>query len=387
MVEQTFDLIPLPSLPVGTDVMLTVVIQATNIGDASLPTTVVAEVVEGSMFAIEILDNDYTSSAITHNTDVISVPRSGNGNTFDASFPLDIISIDLNNVLAFDLTEIEGFIELEFDGSDGEEELFSVAGVTELVSNGSADTEFITEVSTSSSPVTQDPPTTENVFYRIEAITEINGETESAMDTTGRLIALWAGVLENTRRSGILDVGGDDWATAQTYDWVANNLNLLSGFVGDISGEHGKDIDHKTHRDGRDIDFRQYGSVYMGSGRTIFALAEADAITVISGAADALTRLTTFVEDQRTGISNLVANSGVDFLWGPHGEARSGLPSGWLNSLIRDGVIPSTVPATLGNPNPAPLVDIGGGIGNVSTNYINRTQDDHNDHYHVRILQ
>ena len=142
----------------------------------------------------------------------------------------------------------------------GDEQIFIQDGIGGPVTAGGQAGTFRTNVAFTSpnppSPVSVNPPSVRNVQYEVELTATVDEESVSDTATSGRFIALYAGALDNVPASTGVDSGGDDWATVQTIEWLDANVGLLGPFVGDISGEHGRNIKHVTHKDGRDIDFR-----------------------------------------------------------------------------------------------------------------------------------
>lgn len=381
LIEETIDLPEIPNASDTEQRTLTLRIVARNVGDALFPTTVTAELAPGPAFTIVARrtpsGNVYFSSAGSQTVGYVSIPDSGDRNRDDVRVPFRLEAGDEPDAVTLDdFTSIVGTIVL----GTAENEIFSDTAIGgSAFQRGDTANDFQAQVGfVAPNPASvvdvPDRPGDDRVAYRLGVEATVDGETASASATTNRLVPFFAGVLEGEARSGNPDLGGDDWATGTTFRWVLDNRALLGPAIGDISGEHGRNIGHTTHRRGNDIDFRQYGGV--GGGAAIYQDARDDAVAAIGGDADRLAEITAFVETQRAGIENLLANDAVDFLYGPYGEAFGVLPEGWLDSLIQTGQI-------LDGPGNV-LLDIGGSL-NAQGSYIPRTQNDHNDHYHVRI--
>ncbi|MES2077100.1 MAG: hypothetical protein V4462_15925 [Pseudomonadota bacterium] len=103
------------------------------------------------------------------------------------------------------------------------------------------------------SPVDSAPPSSKSIQYRF-TISGLNSEGGQISDEKidSEKIPLWHSPL-NISRFGTRDLGGDDWCTKETYEWISSNAELLAP-INDVSGEHGKDLGHKTHAKGTDID-------------------------------------------------------------------------------------------------------------------------------------
>jgi murein endopeptidase len=63
---------------------------------------------------------------------------------------------------------------------------------------------------------------------------------------------------------GTIDIGGDDWASRGAYNWLAANKNLITR-INDISGEHGRNIGHSSHKHGTDIDMFHFYTFQKGA--------------------------------------------------------------------------------------------------------------------------
>lgn len=359
---------------------------ATNIGDGILPTTVDGTVSASAGLDLEWVNVFRTSPSTSVPKTVISIPDSGKKNTYSVLLSWAAKNAESGAAVPrSDFGDINAKIQLGSGGA--KDDIFTHNGIGGPVTEGGQAGTFRTNITFTSpnpaSPVNVSSPSQKKVQYEVKLTATIDDVEVSDTATSGTKTALYAGVLAGQTRAGGADNGGDDWASQPTYAWLQSNIGLLGSAIGDISGEHGRNIGHSTHKEGEDIDFRQWGSTYSGTGGAIYNKARNDAAAVIAGgdgAEAAKTRLTAFVSSQRSGIVSLVGNSDVKYLYGPHGVASGSLPSGWLNSLIRTGKFTAT------NTDKTE-VNIGGSLGTTSSKYINRTQNDHNDHYHVRIKQ
>jgi hypothetical protein len=81
---------------------------------------------------------------------------------------------------------------------------------------------------------------------------DVDGAEVTGEKYSGVRRALWRMPDGFDRYSG-RDTGGDDWASRGTYNWLAANRNSIMR-INDISGEHGRNIGHSTHKHGSDID-------------------------------------------------------------------------------------------------------------------------------------
>ncbi|MFZ1642603.1 MAG: hypothetical protein WAV07_14460 [Candidatus Contendobacter sp.] len=200
-----------------------------------------------------------------------------------------------------------------------------------------------------------DPPKSDSVIYRFRLVQEQGGqEVELARTLQAiRFNALWRAppfMQEGSRRYGSRDTGGDDWASRPMYQWLNDNFGsgMYSGLVmDDISGEHGKNIKHKEHQNGRDVDlcfFPVDRAWYVGTPPKLkcgenFGVVFSNTQRALAGDAKAKADLKKWVETQRVGLKALVDDPKVKRILFARGKSLPGVPAGWMGSLICEGKI------------------------------------------------
>jgi hypothetical protein len=102
------------------------------------------------------------------------------------------------------------------------------------------------------------------------------------------------------------DVGGDDWVSQTTYEWMQRNIALLNA-VNDASGEHGRNIGHPwSHATGNDMfHFRVFGNNRCWGADNYHAIDEA-VIRALQGGPIAINAVTDWVQDTRDGADALL---------------------------------------------------------------------------------
>lgn len=362
-------------------------ISATNIGDNALPTSVTAQL-ESETISFSVASNgNYQSTAGNSvQQQYISLPNLGENNHYDVQMPFVLRTKGSSDspVTLDDITRVK----LTLKVGETEIEIFDQNGITGPVTRGTAAGQFIVQMAfvnpNGTSSLSSPPPIANKFTYTLLVEAEVDGLSASTTVETSAKKALWTGSLAATIRAGNNDEGGDDWATKITYDWITDNIALLGPAIGDISGHHGRNISHQTHKFGNDVDFRQYGNVYNGGGRAIYNAIRRDTFAAIDdNNAVALTNVQNYISAQRVNLEALRNHDAVNFIYGPVGQAGqttggTQVPRYWLDSLIQTGVI-NTRNA---NGETVTLLDIG---GNLEGNATYGPLRGHDDHYHVRI--
>lgn len=250
VIEQSFDV---AALAKDGDMELTLTTFATNIGDSQLPTTVNAKVENGSRLTINAV-SPLPNGWIAHNDNTyFSVPASGDLNQFHRSMKLDITKPD-------DATIANLKVEVVAGGATSVA-LDEAPGGNATTPNASTVPAVVT-FKTNASSINGVPPPS-SLFqhkYTLKA-TAADGSELSAekLDTSKR--PLWR-MPGGFARYSTREPGHDDWASQRTYNWMVANAQRLNA-INDVSGEHGKDLDHDTHGRGSDIDMYHF---YMFPG-------------------------------------------------------------------------------------------------------------------------
>lgn len=170
--------------------------------------------------------------------------------------------------------------------------------------------------------------------YRFEVHAEKNGTEAVARKYTNNKVALWS-LPSHIARFGSRDHGGDGWASKGTYLWLHDNSHLITK-VNDISGEHGRNIGHKTHKLGTDIDTLHFTERNRNGTRNYKAM-RSDVIKALEGDAVAKERVIEWISNQRAGLALLRQNNEVARLYSGTGRAFSMLPMHWLKTLMLTG--------------------------------------------------
>lgn len=363
-IEETIDITSLGTATGGTH-QITIVARTTNIGDSSLPTYVDAE--------LSTEDGLVISATGGMATPFISVPRPGDSNHFPVTAAVAIVSpstgVDNSNVTSFSAT-------LE-TASGANQQVINEAGVAgPVVQTGATTTEQTVSfggINPAVSAINGTPPPANGLEYLFEVTADVSGASETATASIRGKHALWR-MPNNIPRFGPRDVGLDDWVAIGTYRWMDANAALLTR-VNDVTGEHGRDTGHTTHRRGTDIDIFHFGAFIAPgnpptSGANYAGVAQL-AINAIGGDAAALASLTAWVQAQRNGLQALVANGAVAQVRSSRGAPSGALPDGWAQSLITTGTITDN--------SGTQLLSIGGTFGSPRVVY----DHVHNDHHHI----
>lgn len=303
---------------------------ATNIGDSALTTTVNATIERDKGFIVEVVK---TYSDVEGPN--FSIPRSGKKNTFAKGFTLKIKAPKDTKV--GDIKKIEAKALLGAGASTGP---IIFDGKPEKLNdkNFRVQTTFGGAKNPLASPISGVPPAAHFVAYAFTVTADIDGKDETAEVVSGRTIALWK-MPDGFARYGSRDQGGDDWASFGTYAWMQGAAALLPK-IDDISGEHGRNIGHATHKDGTDLDILHFGQALSAtSGTSNFLEAQKLAVKAAKGNEAAGETLATWIQAQRDGLAALAADGTVLKLFTMPGaaDAQGVLASNWAWTLLRDG--------------------------------------------------
>lgn len=204
-----------------------------------------------------------------------------------------------------------------------------------------------------------------------------NQEVQSEINSKNNL-ALWHMPSKINRFGWLRDRGGDDWSSRATYLWLDKNSSLITK-VNDISGEHGRDIGHSTHKYGTDIDILQFTQLHNKSGLANYKRLRSSVIKFFDknlSASDAqkeLEKVKGWVSNQRAGLDALSNDSSVRKLYSGYGRSKGILPNGWLFKLMTNGSIKignKVLDSNLGSWNPS---------SKMKFNHV------HNDHDHITL--
>lgn len=297
----------------------------------------------------------------------MSIPAPGNRNYFERKYRVKVSKP--NDV------EITGF----------EVYLVAPAGTTEdvlvmegIVGGGGVekvkDNEFIvtsTFTHRAAHGITGDAPF-HGFNYKFVAIGDQLGSELRSEKETSRLYALWeAPPLETYSHS---EAGGDKWSSKSTREWITANIAQIQR-VNDISGEHGRNIGHTTHKQGNDIDMFHFTDLTggTGSGGWNLSLLANHVSAALAGNDESLAIVIDWISAERGGLDLLTRTASVDHVYSADGQPVNNLPDQWHSTLMTTGVL--TVGASTLNTN----------LGAWSN--ANVTLDDtHNSHIHITLI-
>ena len=341
----------------SSDVEITLYGSATNIGDDILPTYVNATLSFEPKFNIKSVNNT--------GGDYISIPRNGDTNTYSRVFRLEI-----DKPTDATITKVTAKLLQHSNGNELMTVVDETPGTKAVLVNDDTIDVTVTMDSTYPSSVTSQPPALHNIRYNFSVEADLNGTTLSDDKDSSPAKALWV-LPNNVPRFGTRDNGGDGWAAKGTYEWLTANLASVPE-VNDISGEHGRNIGHTTHRRGTDIDIYHFTDLTGGvkNGTQNYLALRAQTANALAGDAGAITTVTDWIEAARNDLDTLTALSSVAEVIFARGSAGAGLPNGWVRTLMETGQL------TVG----AQTLNLSIGTwSNTNVGYRN----DHNNHGHI----
>ena len=346
---------------------------ATNIGDSALTTIVNATIERTSGFIVEVI-KPYSATDGQN----FSIPRQGLKNTFAKGFELKITSP--KDLTVSGITKVTAKALLGANAATG-------PVVFDRKPEKVSDKKFRVQttfggVNPLTSPVSGVPPAAHFVAYEFTVTATIDGEEETATVISSRSASLWK-MPDGFSRYGARDTGGDDWVAFGTYQWMSSFGSLLTR-VDDVSGEHGRNIGHQTHRNGTDLDIFHFGAALDStSGTANFLAAQRLAVKAAKGNEEAADDLTNWIQAQRNGLAALAGNSQVLQLFTMPGASDSGgvLASNWAWTLLRDGKYKATVPKQGGGTETKTIVL----LDPVTLSPKIQPLAGHNNHHHVTL--
>ncbi len=355
------------NLTLASDTTLTLFATSTNVGDDLLTTTVNASLGEKGV-KINSITPDSSVPLDFH-----SIPRSGELNTFDRYFTLKITKPEASTVKKMTVTLLApDSVMTVVDEAPG-------TAPTSSVEEIDAQTLRI-RVSLKSTPssVNTQPPPTHKLKYRFKLAVDDAGTEVTDEKDSGDRRGLWR-MPAGFGRYSTRDTGGDDWSSKGAYGWLDANRPLITK-INDVSGEHGRDIGHQTHKHGTDIDaFHFYTFPGAVSGGDNYAKLRADVILAsstapanLAQAAAAKQRVIGWISATKIGLDNLANNATVVELRYALGGGGGGLQSGWARDILKTGK--TTIAGV--------ALDFGTGTWS-NAKYL--PVGDHNDHIHITL--
>lgn len=302
-----------------------------------------------------------------------SIPRPGQLNTFDRFFTLNVSKpkgSTVTKVVATLLGPGPQMIVVDEAPGNGSVQVIDDNTVRVRVS-----------MKAIASTVASQPPPVHQLKYRFKLVVNVDGTEGSDEKDSGDRLGLWR-MPDGFARYSIRDEGGDDWCSQGTYSWLISNAARLTK-INDISGEHGRNIGHQSHKHGTDIDMFHFftfpGAVSGGDNYTklvsdvLLAIKTGSPNPVVAAQAQAAKgRVISWVNSTHAGLDALAADNMVNELRYALGAATTGLSVGWARDLLKSGK--TTV-------NGQPL-DLGTGVWS-NSKYI--PLNDHNDHVHITL--
>jgi hypothetical protein len=352
---------------------------AMNVGDSILPTRVSATLGPDATVKINKATPDSTVPDYKGKPRPVlnfhSIPRTGSTNVFDRFFTLDISKPHNSTVKKVTVTLLgPGPLMTVVDEAPGHGSVEEIDEHTLRVR---------VSIKTTASTVAGQPPPTHQLKYRFKLVVTVDGNDVSDEKESGERLGLWR-MPDGFPRFSTREDGGDNWCSRGTYNWLVANGGLMTK-INDISGEHGRDLGHASHKHGTDIDiFHFYTFPGAESGGQNYAkLVEDVKVAIDTGSAGqaAKQRVKGWVTATHSGLDALAAKAAVIELryargwgFGPKHQNEIGLSAGWARELLTTGR--TTV-------NGTPLVLDTGNWTNTNNRYI--PVNDHNDHLHITL--
>jgi hypothetical protein len=131
-------------------------------------------------------------------------------------------------------------------------------------------------------------------------------------------------------------LGGGDWAKNETVNWMDGNAGLLNKF-NDISGEHGRNVGHKTHNSGTAIDIFQFDPADGSSGAANYAALASIANAAAGGDVASQAQIATWVQENRAGLDALFNTGSVTKVYIGRGTQIQNLAISWEKIAMETG--------------------------------------------------
>lgn len=314
---------------------------------------------------------DLEVTKIQGSNKLVSIPDYGGANTYSVRVHFRIAS---DAVQPEDIEGLEGKLLL----GNGDDYLVARSQTGKGMFTKEGDDRFsvlvtFNDPNPNRSPVPDGTPPAHTIRYLFEVLAaKKDGVAYAAATRTPTYRSLWK-VPKSIPRYGKRDKGGDNWAARGTYIWMMENRDLITAYD-DVSGEHGRNIGHVTHKLGTDVDLYFFGRSLVtprwgtGSYRKLAALAE----KALAGDQTARRRVDEFFQAQRDGLRRLSAQEEVALVIFGDGAATKVLPNHWVRDLLCKGRITDRKERVL------ELREEGCPEGI-------RYADDHNNHIHVKL--
>ena len=251
IIEQTFDV---QEMAKNSDIELALVASAMNVGDSALPTNVNATITVSSGLAINVITPTSDPWTALNDKTYYSVPLSGAFNKFHRK-----VTLQITKPTGATITNLK----VDMLAAGGEAKVLDTKPSADVVILSPTKLRSVVTFKLESSTVNSVPAPDDMHQYRFTlTATDENGNELTAEKTSSAKHPLWrmpSGFVRYGPKNPAAprDVGGDDWVSRPTYLWMDQNRLELRP-IGDISGEHGKDIGHQGHAEGNDIDMYHF---------------------------------------------------------------------------------------------------------------------------------
>jgi len=375
--------IDVTALASAANTHVSVIATTTNIGDAILPTDVVAILSAEPKITINTATRDVVKPTVGK-SDHYSIPRPGDSNTFQRYFDLDFSKpddVEITKVKAELMAANGAVLQVVVDDE--------APGTLRVQQMNESTMRVVVTFGEVRSAGTSTPPPTATIYYRFTMTgrTDAGDEVVSKPKDSAVCFALWRmpdGFARYSPDFGPRDPGGDDWAAQSTYTWLDAHRGLVTR-INDISGEHARDLVHKEHARGTDVDMFHVFTFPGGaaSGETNYERLRENVELALTGNAPAQALVNSWAANTRARFDALIADVGVHQIYYAIGNAVAtpGMPAlieGWARALLIAGTYTNPTGLVLALPAGAWA---NGGNAKIHNhfNYI------HNSHFHIHL--
>ena len=312
-----------------------------------------------------------------------SIPRSGESNVFERNFIVELDKLPLNatidNVTVELLTASGGTLATILAT-----EPIGGPFVVRL-----SDDPPVLGITVSMHPSTYDSnqPGADRIKYRFTVEGYLDQQVAYAVKESGVRNALWQAPTSIVR-FGSRDPGGDEWCSYSTYYWLVSNGSILK--INDISGEHGRDIGHKEHKEGTDIDSYHFAELDGLNGTQNYINLSKKIFGAFNGSNGDKEQVSNWALANQNGLQSLsvvskrilFGNGSQMVSQGPPPYDVIMLPSGWLKDLITQGSITAGLMDQNGTIFDSQTIQFTqGGFSSSKMSFRN----DHNNHVHIDV--
>ena len=375
--------IDVTALASAADTSLSVIATTTNTVDGLFTTDVVA------ILGLEpkVTINKATPDVVVPTkgaSDHYSIPRPGGSNTFERYFDLDFSKpddVEITKVKA-ELVDATGAVlqTVVDDVAPGTSNTSKVRRLNPTTMR------VVVTFSDVASAVASTPPPTGTIHYRFTMTGKTAAGDEGVSDPkdSAACFALWRmpdGFGRYGPDAGPRDPGGDDWAAPSTYAWLDAHRGLVER-INDVSGEHARDLGHKQHARGTDVDMFHIHTFPGGaaSGESNYQRLQVNVQLALNGDVPARTQVNSWAVKTRARFDALIAEVQVRkirYAVGSPWPETPGMPElgdGWAENLLKVGRYT----------NPAGLVlDLPAGAWGNAGNAKLKFDATHNSHVHL----